>query len=120
MYLVTTIVVFLGALYPNQNTYINFLMNFAEAAQVRKEYDESSGKLSKIQSRISSLKQKLKQDFGIPKIRRKIFLIIILITLVCTCISFLYLHFIIAGPEKEFYSFYGQCFESKENKYEIS
>lgn len=59
-------------------------VNVSEAAQVRKEYDESSGKLSKIQSRISSLKQKLKQDFG---------------------------------PEKEFYSFYGQCFESKENKY---
>ncbi|KAH6823714.1 calmodulin-binding protein [Perilla frutescens var. hirtella] len=66
---------------------VNFFqkpVNVSEAAQVRKEYDESSGKLSKIQSRISSLTQKLKQDFG---------------------------------PEKEFYSFYGQCFESKQNKY---
>ncbi|PIN02914.1 Protein kinase C substrate, 80 KD protein, heavy chain [Handroanthus impetiginosus] len=59
-------------------------VNVSEAAHVRKEYDESSAKLSKIQSRISSLKKKLKQDFG---------------------------------PEKEFYSFYGQCFESKQNKY---
>ncbi|XP_057781151.1 LOW QUALITY PROTEIN: glucosidase 2 subunit beta [Salvia miltiorrhiza] len=59
-------------------------VNVSEAAQVRKEYDESSSKLSKIQSRISNLKQKLKQDFG---------------------------------PEKEFFSFYGQCFESKQNKY---
>ncbi|KAL1540922.1 glucosidase 2 subunit beta-like [Salvia divinorum] len=59
-------------------------VNVSEAAQVRKEYDESSSKLSKIQSRISNLKQKLKQDFG---------------------------------PEKEFYSFYGKCFESKQNKY---
>lgn len=56
----------------------------SEAAHVRKEYDESSAKLSKIQSRISSLSQKLKHDFG---------------------------------PEKEFYSFYGQCFETKQNKY---
>lgn len=37
---------------------------FTEAAQVRKEYDESSAKLSKIQARISSLTQKLKHDFG--------------------------------------------------------
>ncbi|KAI3461917.1 hypothetical protein Pfo_018580 [Paulownia fortunei] len=59
-------------------------VNISEAAHVRKEYDESSAKLSKIQSRISSLTQKLKQDFG---------------------------------PEKEFYSFYSQCFESKQNKY---
>ncbi|KAG8371778.1 hypothetical protein BUALT_Bualt13G0123600 [Buddleja alternifolia] len=59
-------------------------VNISEAAHVRKEYDESSAKLSKIQSRISSLTQKLKQDFG---------------------------------PEKEFYSFYGQCFETKQNKY---
>lgn len=59
-------------------------VNKSEAARVRKEYDESSDKLSKIQSRISSLTQKLKHDFG---------------------------------PEKEFYSFYGHCFESKQNKY---
>ncbi|GAY57580.1 hypothetical protein CUMW_180530 [Citrus unshiu] len=56
----------------------------SDAARVRKEYDESSDKLSKIQSRISSLTQKLKHEFG---------------------------------PEKEFYSFYGHCFESKQNKY---
>ncbi|XP_059430441.1 glucosidase 2 subunit beta [Corylus avellana] len=59
-------------------------VNQSEAAHVRKEYDESSAKLSKIESRISSLSQKLKHDFG---------------------------------PEKEFYSFYGRCFEGKENKY---
>ncbi|EOA14720.1 hypothetical protein CARUB_v10028007mg [Capsella rubella] len=55
-----------------------------EADRVRKEYDESSSKLNKIQSRISSLEKKLKQDFG---------------------------------PEKEFYSFHGRCFESKQGKY---
>ncbi|GFP95651.1 glucosidase 2 subunit beta [Phtheirospermum japonicum] len=59
-------------------------VNISEAAHVRKEYDQSSAKLSKLQSRISNLKHKLKQDFG---------------------------------PEKEFYSFYGQCFETKQNKY---
>lgn len=59
-------------------------MNISDAAQVRKEYDESSGKLSKIQSRISSLSGKLKHDFG---------------------------------PEKEFYSLYDRCFETKQNKY---
>ncbi|AED96753.1 unnamed protein product [Arabidopsis thaliana] len=56
----------------------------SEADRVRKEYDESSSKLNKIQSRISSLEKKLKQDFG---------------------------------PEKEFYSFHGRCFESKQGKY---
>ncbi|CAN7006173.1 unnamed protein product [Brassica rapa subsp. trilocularis] len=55
-----------------------------EADRVRKEYDESSSKLNKIQSRVSSLEKKLKQDFG---------------------------------PEKEFYSFHGRCFESKQGKY---
>ncbi|VVA31825.1 PREDICTED: glucosidase [Prunus dulcis] len=59
-------------------------VNRSEAASVRKEYDESSAKLSKIHSRISSLTQKLKHDFG---------------------------------PNKEFYSFYDRCFESKQNKY---
>ncbi|KAK7251950.1 hypothetical protein RIF29_35579 [Crotalaria pallida] len=59
-------------------------VNQSDAARVRKEYDESSTKLSKIQSKISSLTEKLKQDFG---------------------------------PEKEFYSFYNHCFESKQNKY---
>ncbi|KAH0906603.1 hypothetical protein HID58_038430 [Brassica napus] len=56
----------------------------SEADRVRKEYDESSSKLKKIQSRVSSLEKKLKQDFG---------------------------------PEKEFYSFHGRCFESKQGKY---
>lgn len=37
---------------------------FVDATRVRKDYDESSAKLSKIQSRISSLTQKLKHDFG--------------------------------------------------------
>lgn len=59
-------------------------LNISDAAQVRKEYDESSAKLSKIQSRISSLSEKLKLDFG---------------------------------PEKEFYSLYDRCFETKQNKY---
>ncbi|KAK4374458.1 hypothetical protein RND71_005135 [Anisodus tanguticus] len=59
-------------------------VNISDADHIRKAYDEASAKLTKIESRLSSLKQKLKQDFG---------------------------------PEKEFYSFHGQCFESKENKY---
>ncbi|XP_068338549.1 glucosidase 2 subunit beta-like isoform X2 [Pyrus communis] len=59
-------------------------VNQSEAASIRKEYDESSAKLSKISSRISSLTKKLKHDFG---------------------------------PDKEFYSFYDRCFESKQNKY---
>ncbi|GLT82465.1 hypothetical protein SLE2022_008330 [Rubroshorea leprosula] len=59
-------------------------VNISDAADVHKEYDESNTKLSKIQSRISTLTKKLKQDFG---------------------------------PEKEFYSFYDHCFESKQNKY---
>ncbi|KAL9276754.1 hypothetical protein ACSQ67_025767 [Phaseolus vulgaris] len=42
-------------------------VNQSDAARVRKEYDESSAKLSKIQSRISSLTQKLKHDFGPAK-----------------------------------------------------
>ncbi|KAK4762632.1 hypothetical protein SAY86_008400 [Trapa natans] len=56
----------------------------SEAARVRQEYDSSRAKLSKIQSRISTLSKKLNHDFG---------------------------------PDKEFYSFYGHCFESKQNKY---
>lgn len=59
-------------------------VNISEASHVRKEYDDSSAKLSKMQSRISGLTEKLKNDFG---------------------------------TEKEFYSFYGRCFENKENKY---
>ncbi|GMP92189.1 hypothetical protein CsSME_00042518 [Camellia sinensis var. sinensis] len=59
-------------------------VDVSEAAHVRKEYDEASAKLSKIQSRISSLTKKLKHDFG---------------------------------PEKEFYSFYNNCFDIKQNKY---
>ncbi|CAL0312187.1 unnamed protein product [Lupinus luteus] len=42
-------------------------VNQTDAARIRKEYDESSTKLSKIQSRISSLTEKLKQDFGPAK-----------------------------------------------------
>lgn len=42
-------------------------VNQTDAARVRKEYDESSAKLTKIQSRISSLTQKLKHDFGPAK-----------------------------------------------------
>ncbi|KAJ8760034.1 hypothetical protein K2173_010890 [Erythroxylum novogranatense] len=59
-------------------------VDLSDAARVRKEYEESSTKLSKLQSRISSLTEKLKHDFG---------------------------------REKEFYSFHGRCFESKQNKY---
>eukprot|EP00252_Welwitschia_mirabilis_P019984 TRINITY_DN4788_c0_g1_i1.p1 TRINITY_DN4788_c0_g1~~TRINITY_DN4788_c0_g1_i1.p1 ORF type:complete len:377 (+),score=100.71 TRINITY_DN4788_c0_g1_i1:161-1291(+) len=59
-------------------------IDVSKAAQIRKEYDDLSRKLSKIQSRISSLEKKLKQDFGI---------------------------------DGEFFSFYNQCFEQKENKY---
>lgn len=39
-------------------------VNMSEAATVRKEYADLSSKLSKIQSRISSLDEKLKHDFG--------------------------------------------------------
>ncbi|GMI74247.1 PRIORITY IN SWEET LIFE 4 [Hibiscus trionum] len=42
-------------------------VNISDAAHVRKEYDQASAKLSKIQSRISSLTQKLKHDFGPEK-----------------------------------------------------
>lgn len=59
-------------------------VNISDASRVRKEFDEYTTKLSKMQSKISSLSQKLKHDFG---------------------------------PEKEFYSFYDRCFESKESKY---
>ncbi|XP_074279897.1 glucosidase 2 subunit beta [Silene latifolia] len=59
-------------------------LNTTDAGLVRKEYDESNAKLTKIQSKISTLSEKLKLD---------------------------------AGPEKEFYSFYDRCFESKQNKY---
>ncbi|KAK3163440.1 hypothetical protein QOZ80_1AG0003730 [Eleusine coracana subsp. coracana] len=59
-------------------------VDLSEASRVRKEYDDASSKLSKIQSKISTLTEKLKHDFG---------------------------------KEKEFYSFYDQCFESKEGKY---
>ncbi|OAY25615.2 hypothetical protein MANES_17G052400v8 [Manihot esculenta] len=42
-------------------------VNKSEAARIRKEYEESSTKLSKLQSRISSLTEKLKHDFGTGK-----------------------------------------------------
>lgn len=47
-----------------KNQVIYSLLICLEAARIRKEYDESSAKLSKLQSRISSLTQKLKHDFG--------------------------------------------------------
>ncbi|KAJ3676607.1 hypothetical protein LUZ60_004019 [Juncus effusus] len=59
-------------------------VDLSEASRVRKEYDDLSSKLSKIQSRISNLNDKFKHDFG---------------------------------KDKEFYSFYDQCFENKQNKY---
>ncbi|GAA0174068.1 protein-binding activity modulator [Lithospermum erythrorhizon] len=68
----------------NSVNYFQGPVDLSEAEHVRKEYDESSTKLSKMQSRISSLTKKLKQDFG---------------------------------PDKQFHSFYGQCFEIKQNKY---
>ncbi|KAI4343344.1 hypothetical protein L6164_010705 [Bauhinia variegata] len=42
-------------------------VNQTDAAHTRKEYDQSIAKLSKMQSRISSLTQKLKHDFGPEK-----------------------------------------------------
>lgn len=42
----------------------HLLISFLEASRVRKEYDDASSKLSKIQSRISTLTDKLKHDFG--------------------------------------------------------
>lgn len=59
-------------------------VNVSDAVHLRKEYDDNSSKLSKLESRVSSLTEKLKHDFG---------------------------------KEKEFYLFYDQCFESKQNKY---
>lgn len=59
-------------------------VDMSDAAHVRKDYNDLSRKLSKMQSRISTLENKLKQDYG---------------------------------NEGEFYSFYDQCFEHKENKY---
>lgn len=86
---------------------------FIEAARVRKEYDESSAKLSKIESRISKLSDKLQYDFGEYD----------------TVVFFLSTRNFpvdwslinepdddVAGQDKEFYSFYGRCFESKQNK----
>lgn len=59
-------------------------VDLSEASRVKKEYEDMNSKLSKIQSRISHLKEKLEHDFG---------------------------------KDKEFYSFYDQCFENKQNKY---
>ncbi|KAL9275387.1 Glucosidase 2 subunit beta-like protein [Drosera capensis] len=42
-------------------------LNITDAARVCKEYDKSFTKLSELQSRISSLSQKLKHDFGPEK-----------------------------------------------------
>ncbi|XP_078437640.1 calmodulin-binding protein [Wolffia australiana] len=59
-------------------------VDVSDAARIRKEYDESTSKLTKIQSRISKLTAKLKHDFGV---------------------------------DKEFYFFYDECFETKQDKY---
>lgn len=59
-------------------------VDMSDPARVQKDYNDLSRKLSKMQSRISTLENKLKQDYG---------------------------------NEGEFYSFYDQCFEHKENKY---
>ncbi|MQL77807.1 hypothetical protein Taro_010233 [Colocasia esculenta] len=59
-------------------------VDLSEASRIRKEYDDSSSKLSKIQSRISKLTEKLRHDFG---------------------------------GDREFYSFYDHCFETKQDKY---
>ncbi|KAG1338866.1 hypothetical protein COCNU_04G011720 [Cocos nucifera] len=72
-------------------------VNMSEAATVRKEYADLSSKLSKIQSRISSLDEKLKHDFDNN--------------------SFLKFGIFLLGKDSEFYSFYNHCFESKQNKY---
>ncbi|XP_062196511.1 glucosidase 2 subunit beta-like [Phragmites australis] len=42
-------------------------VDLSEASGVRKEYDDASSKLSKIQSKISTLTEKLKHDFGNEK-----------------------------------------------------
>ncbi|XP_042467421.1 glucosidase 2 subunit beta-like [Zingiber officinale] len=42
-------------------------VNISESSQVNKEYDDASSKLSKLQSRISSLSEKLQHDFGKEK-----------------------------------------------------
>lgn len=42
-------------------------VDISDADRVRKEYDESTTKLSEIQSKISSLTEKLKHDFGVDK-----------------------------------------------------
>jgi len=39
--------------------------------------------------------------------------------LVVSLLPYAKLRFIFAGPEKEFYSFYDRCFESKQNKLQI-
>lgn len=55
-----------------------------DANRVRKDYEDSTTRLSDIQERIASLTEKLKHDFGM---------------------------------EKEFYLYYDQCFETKQDKY---
>ena len=86
-------------------------MVYAEADRVRKEYDESSSKLKKIQSRVSSLEKKLKQDFGLYD--KNILSHYLRFTFFELVLS---IFFLITGPEKEFYSFHGRCFESKQGK----
>ncbi|KAL5228913.1 hypothetical protein ABZP36_017178 [Zizania latifolia] len=80
-------------------------VDLSEASRVRKEYDDASSKLSKIQSRISTLTDKLKHDFGWS-------------TWCHTAMRiFLSYRSHKQGKEKEFYYFYDRCFESKEGKY---
>ena len=59
-----TLLLFICWIQMHENQVICYLLASTEAARVRKEYDESSAKLSKIQSRISSLTKKLKHDYG--------------------------------------------------------
>lgn len=94
-----------------------WLTSSSEADRVRQEYESSNAKLSKIQSTISTLSEKLKHDFG----KLKSLLFFCGAVLACSSYSFLSAYELksvlnIAGAEKEFYSFYGRCFESKENK----
>lgn len=87
------------------------LLVSSEAALIRKEYEESSTKLSKLQSRISSLTEKLKHDFGQCSI-----VSLYILQHLPACFYKLTIKLNIAGTEKEFYSLYDHCFESKQNK----
>lgn len=98
---------------------LSFVCTYVEADHIRKEYEESNARLSKMQSRISSLTEKLKKDFG-KLIRKRIpaFILLFIFSYGKVLLAYAKLKFIIIGPEKEFYSFYGRCLESKQNKFE--